>query len=310
MNTFDFTGDQIDEPGIYRGVPIAIYHGSPCVGPSISSSGLRTIWSKSPAHYWCRSPLNPRCIVDDEPNEAFDIGRAAHHWLLGEPKFAESFVLSPYDDFRTKEAREWRDATRASGKTVLTVKQMDSIKGMRDGLMRHPLIREAGILDGEIERSLFWKDAETGVWLRSRPDVIPTASGLFVDLKTTASVSREDIAKSIGNYGYAMQAALLRIGCRELGIPFETFSFVFVEKLPPHCVRVVVLKDHELDRGEKCVRAALRTFAECLQTGIWPGPDGDSDDAEWIESPGWMQTAIDNRLEELARATPVREAAE
>jgi hypothetical protein len=186
---------------------------------------------------------------------------------------------------------------------------MDQIRGMRDGLMRHPLVREAHILDGMIERSLFWIDAETGIWLRSRPDVIPNGSGDFVDLKTAASVARPDIERSIGDYGYFMQASLLRIGCRVLGIPFESFTFVFVEKTVPHCTRVVVIKDHELDRGERCIRASLRTFAECLDTGIWPGP-GDQEDAEWVESPSWMQTATDSRLDEIERATPRQEAAE
>jgi hypothetical protein len=308
MQTLEWNGERIAAPGCYAGIPIDFYHGTPTVGPSISSSGLRTIWAKSPAHYWCRSALNPD-RVPDEPNDAFDLGSAAHHWLLGEDRFSESFVLSPYDDFRSKEARAWRDAVRDAGRTVLTAKQMSQIRGMRDGLMRNPLVREAGILDGLVERSLFWTDPDTGVWLRSRPDVIPTASGLFVDLKTT-SVVRDDIAKTIGAYGYAMQAALLRIGCRALKIPFEQFSFVFVEKDPPHCARVVVLKDHELDRGEKCIRAALRIFVDCLASGVWPGPGGDQDDAEWIESPTWLQTATDNRLAEIEAMTPAREPAE
>jgi hypothetical protein len=309
INTIEWTGGKIAEPGIYHGVPIAEYHDDPCAGPSISSTGLRMIWSKSPAHYWCRSPYN----ADREPpeqNPAFDLGKAAHHYLLGEDAFSEHFVLSPYDDFRTKEAREWRLETWKSGKVVLTEAQMDQVRGMLRGLLRNSLVRDAGILDGLVERSLFWVDAETGIWLRARPDVIPTASGLFVDLKTTNSVSREDIARSIASYGYAMQAALLRIGCRALGLPFESFSLVFVEKDAPFCARVVVLKDHELDRGDRCVRAALRTFADCMASGDWPGP-GDHGDAEWIESPVWSQTATDARLDEFERARNIRsEAAE
>lgn len=309
MKTFEWTGALIKEPGVYVGVPIAHYHGSPTQGHSISSSGLRTIWAQSPAHYWAHSPYNPD-REPDEPNEAFDLGKAAHHFLLGEADFAKHFVISPYDDFRTKEAREWRDGERDSGRTVITAKQMSQVLGMRSGLMRNPLVREAGILDGEIERSLFWKDAETGIWLRSRPDVIPNDSGVYADLKTTTSVRRDDIAKSIGAYNYPMQASLLRMGCRALGLPFDAFSFVFVEKSAPYCARVVVLKDHELDRGERCVRAALTMFARGIYRGEWPGPDGEQDDADWVETSSWLQTATDARLEMIEHATPAREAAE
>lgn len=286
-------GMRVSEPCIVSAMPSDAYHGDPCVGPSVSSTGLRTIWNSSPLHYWAFSPYNPDRIPPRQ-SEAFDLGRAAHHWLLGEADFAGHFVISPYEDFRSKEARAWRDAEQLAGRTVLKAEQMDAVRGMRDGLMRHPLV-SAGILDGEIERSLFALDEKRGVWLRSRPDVVPNASGDYVDLKTTTTVDRDEIARSIATYGYTMQAGLLRRVCRMLGMPFTSFSFVFVEKTPPYCARVVVLKDHELDRGERQIEAALDLFAAGMTTGMWPGP-GESDDAEWIESPAWAQTRADERL--------------
>ena len=301
---FDWTGEKIDKPGIWRGVPIEEYHGDPCAGPSISSSGLRTIWSASPAHYYAYSPYNPT-RWPRKSNDAFDLGKAAHHVLLGEEEFGRHFAVRPdeWSDWRTKAAQEWKAAQIAAGKTVLTPDDLVAIRGMRDGLVRNLLV-QAGILDGEVERSMFVVDPETGIWLRSRPDVIPTASGDFSDLKTTVSVRRDDLAKSIADFGYVMQAALLRMVCRLLDVPFTSFSFVFVEKNPPYCARVVMLKDHELDRGEKQIRISLRMFAEGLRTGFWPGPDGEQSDAEYIEQPSWAQTRAENRLAELAHVYP------
>jgi hypothetical protein len=297
------TGDVIAEPGAWKGVPLDIYHSAVATaGPSISSSGLRTIWSDSPAHYWCRSPYNPN-RVEDKRSDALDLGAAAHHWLLGEPKFAERFLLSPYPDFRTKEAREWRDAQSAAGKVILSIEQWQSVQGMREGLLRNSLVREAGILDGHVERSIYWRgpDDLSWIWLRSRPDVIPTGSGQYTDLKTTTSVQRHDLSRTIANFGYRMQAALLRMGCRALGLPFEMFSLVFVEKEAPYCSRVVTLKDAEIDRGERQCKAALTMFADGLKTGEWPGPDGDQQDSEWIETPAWDQAQTDDRIEMLSR---------
>lgn len=304
MNTMEWKGELITEPGVWRGIPIDRYHRDCTAAPSISSSGLRTIWAQSPLHFWTFSHLNPD-RVEPQRSDAFDLGKAAHHWLLGEADFAKHFVLSPYDDFRTKEAREWRDAERAAGRVVLTTAQMEDIRGMRAGLLRNPLV-QAGILDGEVERSLIWEDKETGVWLRSRPDVMPNNSGDHSDLKTTTSVWRHDLAKAIATWNYPMQAALLRMGCRALDLPFTSFAFVFVEKTAPWCCRVVQLKDEELARGEKQVRAAIRIFADCLFSGEWPGPDGDQTDAEWIEQPAWAQTQIDERLRMLAEAQTSR----
>ena len=69
------------------------YHADCCDGPSISSTGLRTIWTRSPAHYWATSALNPK-RVDPEDKPDFSIGRAGHHLLLlGRKGFDEEFVV-------------------------------------------------------------------------------------------------------------------------------------------------------------------------------------------------------------------------
>ena len=89
------TSGKISEPGVYS-LPIEIYHGQPTVGPSISSSGLRTIWAQSPAHYYVDSPLNPkRAPQPDRP--AFALGRQAMPpagWMTNSGGSAASPVAS------------------------------------------------------------------------------------------------------------------------------------------------------------------------------------------------------------------------
>ncbi len=292
---------KISEPGVYA-LPIEAYHGQPTVGPSISSSGLRTIWSQSPAHYFVDSALNPkRAPQPDRP--AFALGRLAHKLLLeGSDGLADEFVTRPeqWSDWRTKAAQEWRDGQIAAGKTVITEADLAAVTGMAESLARHPLV-EAGILDGFVERSLIWKDAKTGVWLKSRPDVVPRASGLFSDLKTTNSVADSDLERSLSDYGYHMQAALVGMASEAvLGRPMEEFALVWVEKEPPHCVRVTVLTGEDLDRGRQQLRRAIDQFAECIATGVWPGPGGDRRDAEYLTLPPWAAKRIDERLEVIA----------
>jgi hypothetical protein len=295
------TSGKISEPGVYA-LPIEVYHGQPTVGPSISSSGLRTIWSQSPAHYFVDSALNPkRAPQPDRP--AFALGRLAHKLLLeGSDGLADEFVTRPeqWSDWRTKAAQEWRDGQIAAGKTVITDADLAAVTGMAESLARHPLV-EAGILDGFVERSLFWKDAETGVWLKSRPDVVPRASGLFSDLKTTNSVADSDLERSLADFGYHMQAGLVGMASEAvLGRPMEEFALVWVEKAPPHCVRVTVLTGEDLDRGRQQLRRAIDQFAECIAIGEWPGPGGSRRDAEYLTLPPWAAKQIDQRLEVIA----------
>lgn len=299
---------KVTAPGVYD-LPMAVYHGDCCAGPSVSSSGLRTIWAQSPAHYHYDSPYNPnRPEPKDRPH--FSLGRAAHHLLyLGDKGFSDEFVVRPseWSDWRTKEAKAWRDAAILDGKTVLTDAEIEAIKGMAASLGKHPLVRpgpgQSGILDGAVERSLIWQDEKTGVWLKSRPDNIPSGSGLFADLKTTESVSDESLERSLAGFGYHMQAALVAMASEAvLGLPADafTFAFVWVEKAPPHCVRVTVLTGEDLERGRMQLRRSIDQFAACVASGEWPGPGGTRRDAEYLQLPAWAAKRIDQQLEVAA----------
>lgn len=296
---------KVTAPGVWN-LTMAQYHSDVCQGPSVSSSGLRTIWAQSPAHYFWTSPYNPH-PPEREERPHFSLGRAAHHLLfLGRKGFDDEFVSRPpkWADWRTNEAKLWREAALADGKTVITDTELEHIAGMARGLAEHPLVK-AGILDGYVERSLVWKDRETGAWLKSRPDCIPGAGLDVADLKTTTSVATDDLRRTLGAYGYHAQGALVGMAFREvLDREMQTFSLVFVEKAPPYCVRIVTVKPDDLERGEKQIRAAAAIFAECTATGIWPGPGGDQSDAEFLDIPEYSRTEIDNRLAlyELERA--------
>ena len=306
---------KISQPGVYA-LSMADYHSDICDSPSISSSGLRTIWSKSPAHYFHESPYNAaawelrvvdgvevmvRKDADERPH--FSIGKAAHHLLyLGRKGFDAEFVVRPskWKDWRTNEAKEWRADQIKAGLTIITDAELEAITGMARSLGAHPLVK-AGILDGSVERSLIFRDPVTGAWLKSRPDNIPHGSGLFADLKTTVSVADDDLAKSLASFGYHMQASLVGMAAEAvLNTVMEEFALVWVEKAPPHCVRVTVLTGEDLERGRMQLRRAIDQFAACVESGVWPGPGGDRRDAEYLQLPAWAAKRIDQQLEVAA----------
>ncbi|WP_051356395.1 PD-(D/E)XK nuclease-like domain-containing protein [Azorhizobium doebereinerae] len=282
-------GKKIAEAGVYD-LPMEDYHAQPCDGPSVSSSGLRTVFSVSPAHFWAESSLNPN--RDEQKDKGhFALGRAAHHLILGEADFRRIFSVRPseFPDWRTKASQEWKAKQALERKTVLVPADLDLISGMAGSLATHPLVQH-GILNGEIERSLLWRDPETGIWLKSRPDAIPTDSGDFSDLKTTTSVAPDDIQRTIGDYRYDMQAAVVRRAAREvLGVEMVSFNLVFVEKTAPFCVSVVEIPPADIDMADIDLQVALRTIAHCLETGKWPGPGGTQSDARSIYISDWMR---------------------
>lgn len=307
IKSIQWNGKQITEPGVYSRVPLDIYHGQDILaGPSVSSSGLRTLFNESELHFYSKWSGNPaRKAEKTKPH--LTLGRAVHHLMLGEPNFAQLFCIQPeeYADKKSGElkpwngnaavCKEWKEAQEAKGRLILTPKDAHNIRGMAEAIGQHPIAKEA--LGGLVERSIFFRDPRTKIWVKSRPDSIPGHSADFIDLKTTMSVQWSDLQRTMADFGYHQQGALVRRAAREiLGFDNITFSLVFIEKEEPWAIRVITVKENMLDLGEKQNQAALDRMATCLKSGRWPGPGGDREDAENMELPEWEQKRIEDRL--------------
>ncbi len=293
-------GKPIAEPGIYRKVPMEAYHQQLTVGPSISSSGLREIESRSPLHYFATSYLNP-----DRPEEdstpAMDMGRAVHTLLLSEDGFRDDYVTRPetYPDAKTGEfkpwngnatvCREWLAARRVEGKTVLLPGQVNDIHGMAEQLSKHTVAVD--LLRGRIERSIVVKDATTGVWVKARPDSIPR-DHTIADLKTCADASYLGLHRSIINQGYLQQMALA-IACLEIAgqAHVKEAVLLFVETSYPYAFNIKPLDNGDIFTAMRLNRRALNTFAECLAAGDWPTYE---DSMRTWSAPQWWSDRHEN----------------
>ncbi len=313
MKTQIWNGEKITKAGIYAEVPLDVYHSQEiCDGPSVSSSGLRRVLEEnggSPAHFFAESSLNPD-RGDPPEKKAWNFGRACHHLMLGQVNFSREFVFRP-EELPDKHGlittwqgnktvcRLWMaQAARGGARwdngrmiwiadetqpplTVLSGEDASHITGIAKSLMQRPLLFNPstpgqGVLNGAIERSFFWRDKRTGLWLKARPDSVPTDSGDYADLKTTVSIQVPDLVRTISDYAYHQQAALIGEGSRVCAeVPMSVFMLVFVEKKPPYCVAFVVLPDKAIARGAEQNRRALDIIASCIKRSKWPGPRED-----------------------------------
>lgn len=299
MNVTKWDGSAIATPGVFSDVPMAVYHRQLTTEPSASRSGLWRLFDQSPAHYFEGSYLNPEAEPQAE-SEPLLFGRAAHHLILGETNFSQHFVVRPdkWDSWRTDAAKEWRAEQQLDGLAVLEPKHLDIVRGMARGLAANPVVR-AGILSGLIETTLTCRDPETGVWLKIRPDAMPTDSGDFSDFKTTADISDDGIETAIGRDGLFMQGAMAKMVAEWLGMEFNSFTLVFAEKSAPYCVQTRTLVAQDIDLGYNAVRAALNLFARCLERGVWPGPGGDQTDAAYISMKPYHRSKIERQIEAI-----------
>lgn len=305
MKVLHWNGQPISEPGLYADVPIERYHGDLCIGPSISASGLKTIFARGPKAYFKDSYLNPHRKAR-KASRALLFGSACHHYLLGEADFWKRYVVRPeklngkdWNSNRT-DCIEWLKLCKAGGLEVITLPERDAILGMVESLRDHPMIMR-GILDGLVEHTMVWRDPETGVWLKSRPDVIPTSDADVSDLKTQADISDDGIERAIGTFAYHQQGALVGDGLKAtLGVEMSSFTLVFAEKAEPYEARVKSLTGADLELGAQQNRIALRHFAHCLKIGRWWGYGGEASDAEYAEIQPWHRKKLEHRIAMLS----------
>lgn len=310
-----WNGETITENGVYAKISLDDYHGKRDLldGPSISKSALKWLlpaYGGSPKAFWGRWKWNPN-HVEPETTKALDFGKAAHCLLLGDEVFEERFTIRPThrpDDMRLpeKEQRAWNAnandckaflADAAEKKlTVITPEQYDRIGRIRDDASTYPLIK-LGVLNGKIERSMFWKDPETGIWLKARPDAVPQVDGVYSDLKTASSFSEDFLERQVFDACYYLQAAITRMVCRGLGMPFETFTLLYVLNDDVPDTAHVEIDEFDIERGERVVRWCLRTIRRCLDASEWPGARPFNEGERRIQMKVWAKDRLDHFLD-------------
>lgn len=247
------------EPGIYPDITDTEYHAAKDI---LSSSGARRLITSTPRKFYEEMttvrPYNP----------AFEIGHAAHTLVLN---VGDPFEVVNADSWRTKDAKEVRDAALQAGNTPLLAKEYAQVRAMHDAIKAHPVAGELFTRnDTVMEQSLYWTDEQTGVACRARPDLAVNDWSLVVDYKTTVSADPREFAKSIAKYGYHQQQAWYCEAVEILTGIRPEFVFVCQEKTPPYEVSLIQLDADAVRIGGRLNEDARSIYAACMDSGVWP----------------------------------------
>lgn len=182
---------------------------------------------------------------------------------------------------------EWAEGV--NGRAVLTAEEFRKVQLMRDSAMAHPFARLLLEAEGDVEASTYWIDPATGVLCRCRKDKLvrlPNGRRIILDVKTTGDI--EKFSASIEDYRYHVQDAFYSEGYdRHFGAPADGFVFLVVSTKRDagrYPVRCFSLDAEDKLAGRNDFRKDLDTYAECLETGHWPG-------VETISRPMWARRA-------------------
>lgn len=259
----------IGAPGLYEGIPADRYHGQLTVAPSLSASMAVTLVDECPAKVFANCYLDPE--YERQERTDFDLGTAAHLGLLEPHLWAERIVEIDADSYRTNAAKAQRDAAYAAGKVPLLTGQAKSVLAMGAAARRNAEI--CRVMEGaRFETTLVWQDRETGVWCKTRPDILAVRGDELHDYKTTSCAEQSAFERRAADLLYFQKAAWYLDGVAAVtGRRPEVYGFIVQETTRPFLTAVHDLDERAIEWGRKMNRAAIDLFAECLETGIWPG---------------------------------------
>ena len=282
------------EPGLHD-ISHADYHQDPCPSPSLSASLGKLMLERSPQHAWWEHPRlggdktgQPRSRAVSGKRNVL-LGQAAHAVAL-EDSWDSIEIVTGYDDFKKKDARERRDAALAAERVPILEPEADRVREMARELQANEWCAE--LLHGQREKTVTWIEASatTIAWCRARIDVLKP-SGAIVDFKTT------ELAPTGNGWGrrqiweYALQVGLYRRGVAALRSSDEPPPFLFVvqEVDPPFGAGIFEFPPEAYEYADRLAERAVRTWARCVTENSWPVYPADM---IVPEAPFWMREAL------------------
>jgi hypothetical protein len=247
-------------------------------GPGISKSGLWKLYTKSPAHF---------IGAERKETAAMTFGSACHMAVL-EPHLLEtSYCVVPTTAPRRPTEAQWNAKAPSpesvaamnwwrefmafnAGKETINQADFDNVLRIRDKLHAHPLIQKL-VNGAQFEQSAYWIDEETGELCRCRPDIYSPSLKMIGDIKTCRDASEFGFARAIEDYGYHVQDPFYSDGWHLAGGgEVDAFVFIAIESEAPFVFQVYELDEADKQQGREIYRKALRRYADCKRTGIWP----------------------------------------
>lgn len=287
----------ITEPGEYA-VTKAAYEMDPCQEPSLRASLAWILANKTPRHAWweCKR-LNPDYVREEKRH--FDIGTAAHTMMLGKGAKIE---LIDFDDYRTKEAREERDAAYSRGETPLLIKEHEEVTAMvaatrqqLQAMVDHGSLEAMPFQHNETERCIVWRE-DNGVWCRASLDGLSLDGEALSEFKSEGEDANPERWKwKARRLGYSFKLAFYCRGLSKLRICHSPTTRFFVsEKAAPYAMSCVRIDDELLAYEHARILQTIKTWGQCLSQDRWPGYSLDGYDLGLTEKERMAEQSMPN----------------
>jgi hypothetical protein len=278
--------------GLFPDVSFLDYFADPAPEPSLSNSGITTLLKETPLDFAFEHPrLNPDSdLLDRVVSKAQETGSVVHRLALGK---GADYAVAPFDAFRSKEAKEFRDAAIAAGRIPIVEAKFNECLAMADAIK----LRIKRALDGASYETevVFMYQEETPfgpIWVRGMLDVWSAERAMILDPKVTRLLYDESLGRQMVKMGWDRQATLYP---HALGKIFPElagrieFADLLIKPVPPFTSRLAAPEKAWRAVKLRETRKAMETFAYCMKEGRWPGF---GDDVDLVEMPRWEEARL------------------
>lgn len=291
--------------GIYTGISIQDYHANKT---HISSTSIKMV--KKSLSLWKWAQTHPQ-----ETKLHFDFGNAFEVALLDWKNFNNTVAILETENWIAKandgrkklyskpkqskvyKAEEEKFIKENSDKYIIPdvgEQSFETLSYMLEACKRDAVIQKL-ISNTEYQVSLFWTDQETGINLKTRPDICKRKKNVIVNLKTTNDGSPAEFSRDLAKYDYPLQAAIEIRGCIESGLmpQVDNYFWLVVEKQPPFNATL-----YEFDKSDQLssfdeLDFLLRKVVRAREEGLYPGYGDRADNQYGIltaQIPLWYKT--------------------
>ena len=218
---------------------------------------------------------------EDEKKSHFDFGNAFELALLEPDSFDSQIVIYNEDDRPEKDKgitskinQDWKNNLYETSKYVIKRAGRESFETI-DQMLRScyaDAVIQKLLKNIEYQYSMFWTDKETGLKLKTRPDICRSKNNVIVDVKTALDGSPEAFSKAIGNNDLAFQAVMQIDGVVQSGFmeKVDNYFWLVVEKEPPFSATLYEFQPEDIEWAMDEYRYVLKVVKEALEREHYP----------------------------------------
>ena len=218
---------------------------------------------------------------EEERKSHFDFGNAFELALLEPDSFDSQVVIYNEDERPEKDKgitskinQEWKKSLYDTSKYVIKKDGRESFEVIEQMLRScyADSVIQSLLKNIEYQFSMFWTDKETGLKLKTRPDICRSKKNVVVDVKTALDGSPEAVTKAIGNTDLPFQAVMQIDGVVQSGFmeKVDNYFWLVVEKEPPFSATLYEFQQEDIKWCMDEYRYVLSVVKEAIEKNHYP----------------------------------------